>query len=287
MRYILTLCCLFILQALTAQISPLSENFTTYVFGDKVNVRSEPKSDASVVAQLNGGEAVTILEVSDKTFNSSGNVQPWYKVRFNKTQTGYVWGGLLSYIGEAYSQDIRFAVGIVSARTAKKEKTELTEYTLETRVYNLSGAVLSKTAQTVSVSNGYYFSASPVRVGALGLKGYTALLRTTLSFDACGYPAYDWYVLWDGTKLVPLPLCSSVGDADVLGHTEKYLFPKPEDDNSQGHNGASDQVFFYLEHTEKEELGDEGSGGWNENSYVRVRPMKWDGTKFIKPKIDK
>jgi hypothetical protein len=286
MRSILTICALITAHILTAQLSPLAPDFTTYIFGDKVNIRSEAQAEAKVVAQLNGGDKVTIMEVSDKTYASGGNTQPWYKVRFNKNQTGYVWGGLLSYVGEAESDGVRFTVGITAAKP-KKADEEQSEYTLETRVFNTSGALLSKSAQTFSAGAGYYIAADPVYKGALGLKGYTTLFKSHIGYDACGYPWYDWYVLWDGKKLVPLPVCNSVADADVFYHTEKYLFPQPADENSQGHFAGEDQVYFVVEHSEKQYIGDDDTSGYNEDTYVRARPVKWAGGKFVQPKVEK
>lgn len=273
-------------QTLNAQLSPLATNLTTYVFGDKVNVRSEASPDGKVVAQLNGGEAVTVIEQSDKTYEQSGNKQPWYKVRFGKNQTGYIWGGLLSYIGEAYSSDAKFTVGITAVKT-KKDEEGMAEYTLETRVFSNSGALLGKTAQTITAESGYYISADPVYAGALGLKGYTALLVSRVGYDACGYPSHDWYVLWDGKKLVPLPVCTSVFDADVFHHSEDYLFPQAPNENEQGHFSGEDKIFFQVSHSEKQYEGDDDTQGWNEESYVRARPLKWDGVRFVRPQVEK
>lgn len=286
MRFTLTLFALASVQFLTAQLSPLSPEFTTYVFGDKVNVRSEAQPEAKAVAQLNGGDVVTILEVSDNTYTSGSNTQPWYKVRFNKNQTGYVWGGLLSYAGEANSNGVRFAVGITAVKQAKNDEA-LPEYTLETRAFSTAGVLLSKTTQSFTADAGYYVNAEPVFQGALGLKGYSALLKSHIGYDACGYPWYEWYVLWDGKKLVPLPVCTSSADADVFYHTEKYLFPQPADENSQGHFAGEDQVFFVVEHSEKQYKGDDETTGYDEDSYVRARPVKWVGGKFVQPKVEK
>ncbi len=286
MRFLFTFCSIFAASLLTAQLSPLSPDFTTYVFGDKVNIRSEAQADGKVVAQLNGGESVTILEVSEKTYTASGVTLPWYKVRFNKNQTGYVWGGLLSYVGEATANGVRFAVGVASGKP-KKEDEENTEYSIETRAFSASGALLSKTAQTFSAGMGYYIGADPVYSDALGLKGYVSLIKSHIGYDACGYPGYDWYVLWDGKKLVQLPVCTSIADGGVFYHTERYVFPKGENEEDQGHFVGEDKVLFKVEHGETQYIGDDESAGWNEESYVRVRPVKWDGGKFVQPKVDK
>lgn len=286
MRFLLTLLTMLPSAVLTAQLAPLAPGFTTYVFGDKVNVRAGASPDAKVVAQLNGGDAVIILETSAAQYTSNGNSQPWYKIQFNKTQNGYVWGGMLSYSGEQNLDGIKFAVGIVAARQDKKDESTA-EYTLEMRAFGASGALLSKTTETLTAQSGYYISAVPIFKGALGLKGYSALLVAHIGYDACGYPGYKWYALWDGQKLASLPLCTSISDGDVFYHTETYRFPEPMDEYSQGHLSGDDQIFFIEAHHEKQYIGDDEMSGWNEEGYTRARPVKMKGGKFVKPKMEK
>jgi hypothetical protein len=279
-KYLLLLlwavCHLVAIQPLSAQLHPLAKDVTTCVFGDKVNVRSEAQPDAPVVGQLNGGTTVTILEVSEKQYSVNGNSQPWYRVRYNKDQTGFVWGGLLSLTGEKQGAGVRFAVGMTAFKEKKEKGSSLVDFTLEARVYNGNGVLLAKTAQVFTNFNGSDIYADSVAIGARGLKGYSALLISHIGIEACGYPNDTWYVLWDGKQLVSLPVCTSIGEAGLFYDTHYYSFPA--DQNSW--DRRSDTSIFYVE--EHSESGE--SGAETEEINIRVRELKWDGAKFVVPK---
>lgn len=275
---------LFAATTIQGQMAQLNPDFVTYVFGDKVNVRATPASDGKVAGQLVGGEKITIIEATETTYTSGSITQPWYKVRFGKAQTGYVWGGLISYLGEQQLNGVKFTMG-VTAVTPDKEAEDNQVYTLEMRVYDAKGALLTKTSENLSTSANSYVSPGEFKPGALGLKGYTALLKTGIGFEACGYPQYSWYVLWNGSKLVPLPLCTSVSDGGVFYHTESYVFPEPYEEGGRSHFLGEDRIMFMVEHGETSYPGDDESAGWDEDSYTRVRPVKWDGKKYIQPEI--
>lgn len=277
---------LLLLAVCTAQgqMSPLNPDFVTYVFGDKVNVRATPSPDGKVAGQLIGGEKITIVEASETTYTSGTITLPWYKVRFGKSQMGYVWGGLISYLGEQQLNGVKFTMGVTNA-SPDKEMEDNQLYTFELRAYDAKGALLTKCSEQLSTSANSYVSPGELKQGALGLKGYTALLKTGIGFEACGYPQYSWYVLWTGSKFVPLPMCTSVSDGGVFYHTESYVFPEPFEEGDNGHYLGEDRVMFMVEHGETSYPGDDESAGWNEDSYTRVRPVKWDGKQFIKPEI--
>ena len=275
---IIILSVLFLTVRLLAQPLPLGDDFKTYVFGEKVNVRSQPDLEAPVVGKLSAGDPVTILGHTESTTTLNLIAMPWYLVQFQGDQTGYVWGGLLSFGGELNYGNARFVLGVTAVKM-KADKPEENITTLELRALQ-NGSVLDRCAADVPLEGQYGLYAPQLEPGARGLKGYSALLMSTAGYGACGYPWYDWYVLWDGKRLNALPLCLSVSDADVFAHVESYVFPRGANEDEPGHFGKADDVYFKVKHQEKEET----SNGWNEKSWTRARRIGRNGRAFVKPK---
>ena len=274
-----TLCCLNVLNAQASFNMDRPAGDTVSVFGDKINVRSQPSTDAAGVAQMAAGDLLKIVETSTQTTTMNGFTAPWYKVQsLNGKTTGFVWGGLVSIMPPTVIGDTRFVSGVtklVSVPNADK----LPVYTFEMRAIR-NGAITSRTSTTIEGQGMAYFQ--PLELGARGLKGYSALMQLTLSGEACGIPWYDWYVLWNGNQLSSLPVCESIADADVFSHIESYVFPQGGDEFTPGHFGGEDQVYFSIAHQEKAERED--GSGWDENGWTRVRLMRWDGKQWIRPK---
>lgn len=206
---------------------------------------------------------------------------PWYKVQYAGQKTGYVWAGLLSACGCQTNGDVRFVAGVVRADAAESvPDTDWHIYTLEIRAVR-DGAVLKKVSTTVR--NTGSIEVASIEPGARGLQGYRALLCLGFGFGACTYPYDEWYVLWDGQRLVPLPVCRSVWDGGVFSNVERYIFPNDgPDEGSAGHHESPDRIYFSIEHEERED-GEDGQG-WRENRWTRVRPMRRDGHRFLRPK---
>ena len=251
---------------------------TVAIFGDKINVRAQPSTEAATVTQLLAADQVKILEVSDQTSTLNGVTLPWYKVQaLNTRSMGYVWGGLLSILPPAATGDVRFVAGVLKA--VKKTPDDFPLYSFEIRAIR-NNAIASRVATSIQSEGSVYLR--PIEQGARGLKGYSTLLILSIGYEACGYPWQEWYVLWNGSQLSAMPVCESIADGGVFAHTERYLFPQGPDEFTPGHYGAEDQVYFSIEHTETEEKED--GSGWDENSWKRTRLMRWDGKQWIRPK---
>jgi len=271
--------CLTVLSAQQNYLFRWAPNDTVAVFGDKINVRSQAATDAAVVSQLMAGDEVIIAEVSTQTSTLNGVTLPWYKVQWNnKKSSGFVWGGLLSIMSPAVTGDTRFVAGVL--KSVKKTADDIPEYSFEIRAVR-KGVVSSKVSTTISSEGSVYLR--PIEQGARGLKGYTSLMILSIGYEACGYPWHEWYVLWNGSQLSALPVCQSVADGGVFSHTEYYVFQQGGPDESKpGHYGDENQVFFSIEHHEREDRED--NSGWDENGWVRARLMRWDGKQWIRPK---
>ncbi len=198
------LCFIFCLHTLAAQQNFLFQwapNDTVAIFGDKINVRSQPSTDASTVTQLTAGQEVIITEVSTQTSTLNGVTLPWYKIQWNNGKSsGFVWGGLLSIMPPAATGDTRFVAGVL--KSVKKTADDIPEYSFEIRAVR-NGAVSSKVATTIQSEGSVYLR--QIEQGARGLKGYTSLMILSIGYEACGYPWHEWYVLWNGSQLSALP----------------------------------------------------------------------------------
>lgn len=268
--------------SLPAQLLILGPNDTTYVFGDKINVRAQPRTDAPAAAQLLAGDEVVVLEVSPEHSTLNGLDLPWFKVQYGADRkTGFVWGGLLSAWGRQSDGDVRFVANAVKSDN-KNPEDGMPTYTLEVRAVR-NGAVLHKVS-TVLTNGGGIYHTQP-EPGARGLAGYRTLLCLNIAVGACGYANDEWFVLWNGRQLVSLPVCTSVADGGVFSHSESYRFPEPapyDEIGESGHRGDPNRLYFCIEHHEREDLDDDQ--GWNESNWTRARPMRWDGQKFVRPK---
>jgi uncharacterized protein YraI len=251
---------------------------TIAVFGDKINVRSQPSTDAPNVTQLLAGERVIIREVQSQQSTVNGLNMPWYSVRILKDgSNGFIWGGLLSAMPAASIDGVDFVAGIT--KMTRKPQNENVDYQVEVRAIR-DNAVLSRASTTIQNSGGFIYR--PFEPGARGLKGYSALICVGMGYEACGYPWIDWYLLWNGKQLQALPLCTSVAEAGLFAHIETYVFPQGEDEFSPGHHFGEEHFYYSVEHHETDEK--ENNAGFNENSWKRARKMNWDGKQWSKPK---
>lgn len=252
---------------------------TIAVFGDKINVRSQASTDAPNITQLFAGERVIIREQQTQTTTINGIKMPWYKVQILKDKAiGFIWGGLLSAMPYANLDGVVFASGLVKMSRASAEA--IPTYSVEVRAIR-DNVILSKATTTIDNVGGFIYR--PFEAGARGLKGYSALLCVGMGYEACGYPWVDWYLLWNGKQLQPLPICTSVSDGGIFSHVETYVFPRGENEyDNNGHWFGEDHFYYSVKHREVDEKED--NAGWNENSWQRSRKMKWDGKQWAKPK---
>ena len=248
---------------------------TTWVFGDKINVRTSPAKDAPVAAQLVGGEQVIVLDTAQFML-MNGLDQRWLKVGFRKNgaaQEGYVWGGLLA-LGSVQLGDMRMVYGAASAKF--EEGLEgLPAFQIEVRAFPANGQLRSSATYKLDMPGSYISQIG--RVPSLGLAQFpVGGVKIWFSGEACGYPSYDLYVFWDGAKLVPLPSLQSVADGGMLYHGEEYIFPYLQPEYSR----QPDAIFLKESHFEVIHEDEIQSDEW-----AKVRRMLWDGKKFTKPSM--
>lgn len=282
MKYLTTIASLlFLSNCLSAQepisqtessgLAVFSANQETLVFGDKINVRSGPKKDASVLTQLLVGEAVKILAQDTATLTLNGWTANWAKIEFNKNgkQQGYVWGGVLSPTALRLG-DVSFVYGVVRSEIEnKKEEYAPRKHDIEIRAVK-ANRIISTVKTELVMESGY--STQAFLYEDLGLPNFNKALNFNFFYEACGYPSYDVWCLWDGSSLTALPTLTSVADGGVFYDSEEYIFPENKE-------GVAETLLYKHEHYE---VTDEE----NELDYdktERVRKMKWNGKTYEKP----
>lgn len=248
----------------------------TLVFGDKINVRARPATDAPALDQLLIGEAVTVLATDTTQTTVNGWTAQWSRIAYTKNgqrKEGFVWNGLLSPV--SIKKNGATLVYNVARAIVKKEKDptgfvyETREAVLEIRAVR-EGKIVSTVSAPMQIESGYetYVTVNDT----LNLPPYQTAFDFNVYYPACGYAAYNVWCLWDGKQLTALPLLTSVSDAGVFHESENYIFPSAD-------NGAEGRILYEYQHGE----GFEGDG---EYDYVRrVRTMSWNGKSFQKPKI--
>lgn len=259
---------LLLCQRLSAQhMANLNSGDTTCIFGDKVNVRTQPEANAQVAFQLSAGEPVILLEELKAMYRVADVEMPWCQIRTFDGRKGYVWGGMLSLWGIKQDGAVCFAAGFAGEQPQ-----------CEVRAIR-NGTIISKVSTTIPVGEGGV-NGGKIIPGAKGLVGYRDLLVLNAGLEACGYLQMAWYILWNGQNLVSLPLCKSIFDGGNY-YEESYLFP---DDmaNQQMNSDDPTRIYYQVSTGEEEEFSDES--GWETSTSIKVHLLRWDGKKYVKPK---
>jgi Bacterial SH3 domain len=260
---------------------------TTYIFGDKVNVRSSSNATAPVVDQLVMGDEVIVLANSVDSFKSATGVNmPWCEVQYGNNKKGFVWCGMLSMIGKRSLGDVKFVAGKISntLSSTQEEGHGDEHFMMEIRATK-QGRLLSSDTATFHGAGEFSMYDQPVE-GALGLKGYSGLLNMSFGYPACGYTFYQWSLLWDGTNLSSLPICQSMADGGAIYYYETYLFAKSAE--QEGYSGpyqyvTDEEIFLSIESFMMEELED-GSGS-DATTKTWVRRMVKEGNSWKRPDL--
>lgn len=258
-------------QANATLLDQFPEQHPTAVFGDKINVRAAPAKDAPVVTQLFAGEAVTVLVSDTARLTQNGRTACWAKISFLKEgnrQEAYAWGGVLSPNVLKVDQTT-FTYGMTKVETSKKGEEDYAPSKREVEIRAVrNNRIISSVKVDLIFESGYYTEA--YLYGNLGLKTWSNVLKFTFFYEACGYPSYDLWCLWDGNKLILLPSLLTVSDAGVFAHVENYLFPESE-------NGIPDTLL--IEQKEVQGMIEDGTYDYTQ----KIRPIKWNGKTFEKP----
>ncbi len=258
---------------------PLLDGFMpgdhAWVFGGKVDVRATPAAAAASIAQLVGGEEVTIQDTA-KFWAENGLNQRWLKVNFTRNGAsvqGYVWGGQLAW-GHVKLGNMDIVWGGVSMKMAERSGV-FPEYQVEIRGY--AGGGLRGTAIYQLELPGEYTTVG-IALDNLGLKiGSGGGIELLFNGEAAGYPNYYLYVLWDGKRFSPLPMIQNTLTSKTSYHKEQYIFPNdmPED--------LRQPERIYLKESYKEELSEDLNETYRR---TRTERLLWDGKRYVRQKHD-
>lgn len=215
----------FTLPCIQAQpISPLfGPNFTfepgdsSWIFGQEVRLRSEPRTSASVIQKLQMGQPVVVVEKTIETSAFEGLEWHWYKVKTGRN-TGYVLGGLLSFmrLPTPFGQYVM---------TLKSDSQFLY---LKTRFLDSNGPIL-ESIDTLKTPE-FYASVSNGR----GLNQINSLLQIEYLAEACGVDGGGFWLAHCSNRLFKVLEVVKIGDADVFSWVETIQFP----DDSLGQAGG-------------------------------------------------
>lgn len=254
----------------------MSDSSEHYVFGDTVFVRSAPSVGALVQDTLYAGDLVLVLKNSSNAMQLKGVNAFWATVSYEKggkKKTGNVWTGLLSFT-PMRRQATRFVFGFNRAfekdSVIAGRKLKLRKYQVQLKVVE-QGKVLATHGFLVNDDESLAFTQGSVRNGG-GLTGVEQIVFLEFGGEACGIPAYTYPIAWDGKNLLPMPLLTDIGDADIFYHTEKLVLPADK-------GGLKDTIIVVIEEGESTEQVDKDN-----NLIYKIQSEKhyysWDGNRF-------
>ena len=213
-------------------IFEMMEGSVQRIVSDQVNVRATPHMKAQSIDTLNIGQQVTLISKSPHILKLGQRSAHWYKVRYHKDgkdHTGYVWGANFS-IGYRYWDGHGFLLGVAPSNDSSST----------IMMVNVIKGQQLKQSITFTVSPESLSSAQFRWTNNKGLDGVRSILIAAVSGEACGVPTTTQYMLWNGDKLISLPVLTSVSDAGAFYHTEDYIFPNDK-------NGKKGQIIKTLE----------------------------------------
>ena len=249
---------------------PYSIGDTAAIFGKDVNIRSKPDKSGKVVATLGPGALVVVKDTAGFSL-VNGLDRRWYQVEYQAggaNQTGYVWGGLLA-LGKTELSGATVLFGAV----AGKKSEEMVETQFEFRAYQKE-TLLSSAAYSFALSPESYVASAALP--NLGLEYARGIMYVRIGYDACAYPSYMMYAIWDGKELIKLPEVTAVSDGGVFYHLEEYIFPalQPE------YQREKQQILLKVENGSTLEDEDES------DAYTKIRVVRRKGKVYTKPKVE-
>jgi len=225
-----------------------------YVFGTRVRLRAQPLLNGQILAELDIGTRLRILEEGTETGRHNGLEMPWYRVETGG-QTGFVLGGLLALQALPTGSSTYFVA-------LAKDSTGLW---LKTRLMLDEKRFLERSDRLKTPE--FYLSVSDGR----GLKGVQSLLEIDYLAESCGVDGGGFMLFHTNGDLIKAIEYAQVGDADVFWLNEKVVFPKEEEGRAEG---------IYFKRTRYELLDEETE--WSQKLELSVF-LPWKGSAFVVP----
>jgi uncharacterized protein YgiM (DUF1202 family) len=218
---------------------------TTYIFGDKVNLRETPSTSGKIIDTAQMGDEVKVVSKSEEVLQINGLEDNWYKV-FISGKTAYVWGGTLSKIvlkGDfnQNKQEELLLVGIVGTG---KDKTDRL---LELRLIEDRKLISKVSLPTIETPDGpkFTYSLNLSQLDNKGFKPAPRIFSAHFEYGACDYIGGDAVVFLSDNKLTYAFSTMQAGN-EIGSTTSDLILP-----SSNG--GKANQISVITTETEMQE----------------------------------
>lgn len=195
-----------------------------YLFGNNVNLRTEPTSESETLGLLKIGQRIEIVEKTDIKNNLNGIKSPWYKVKYAE-KIGYILGGLIS-LTDIMDDNIRCFISL--------EKKEDNLYILTRLLSDSTDNYFENRSKSFADNNGFCLKLFDNK----GLESISNILYINYLPESGGANTGGYYLFFDNKKLynvIDLTSRSDIGfwesenlyfPIDSLGEKNKIIYIK-------------------------------------------------------------
>jgi Bacterial SH3 domain len=244
-------------------------NFETYVFADTLFVRKTPNLNGAVQDTLLVGDDVKIID-GGEIFKIGNRQFPWFKISYsnhnNTKQTGYAWGGLISFKALRRG-NTKFVYGIPKVIFKGNPADNVSESVVQLKAVE-NRKTIAKTDMTINTESTRLSNAMVMNNN--GLTNVSSVLSVSFSGEACAIPSYYFYLLWDGKKFYQAPKSEAISDAGVYSQGYYLIFPSNK-------GGIKNKV---IQNYTLEQIVDEEKDKWKRTNSKTV--YSWTGSEFVK-----
>ena len=218
-----------------------------YLFGDQVQLRESPTTEAKVLKTLPIGMHLVVQEKHENSWRYKGVDHHFYKVDYKGTE-GYVLGGLLAM----EKKTINNVVHLFGRSKAGNQ-----DYLL-IRTLKDDG---SFTEKSTKLGNSQFYLSD---LGSKGLPNIESILFVDYLAEACGVEGGGIYLFQQEGALHQVARLSQVSDAGAYYLWEEFIFPDDE-------HGVAGKIRY------KKEMGEflDEASNWKKTS-VETKELVWN-----------
>lgn len=232
------------------------------IFGNNVQLRVSPNQDSNVLATLQIGASVEIIEKSNISKLVYGLESPWYKVKY-KNKVGYILGGYISQI--ALKQDkFEIYVGLARKDESLFVSIRATKDSSENYFENTSEFLGNHSGFTVKAFDNK------------GLHNISCILYLEYYPESGGANFGGYYLFLNSNGLNKVIDLARRGDIG-FGETEKLIFPADP-------NGIKGKIIYEKTVSESEDVYNDANNEyellWEKSKSLKVI-SEWSNNKLI------
>ncbi len=237
----------------------------TYTIVEKASLYEQASIKSAVVETFGLGQKIAILGKTKEKMTTNGYTANWYWVAYEKNgqiQKGYIWGGAIAGISMQNTDNEVFMLGVTDFKKGKgfwatakivKNGQEL--------------AQLKLPVMSFSEDSQYDYCLSGQKYGNRGFSGVQSIFEIAHYYPACGYPAVNSYIFWDGKTLKLATEAKKMFDAGFVLMDTKLVFPDQK-------GGETDKLTLI------ETMEQYSEDGVALNKKTRKRKLSWDGNEL-------